>query len=156
MVTPTPSLERETLSPRHEAFARAYASGAGGAAAARSAGYAPAGGANRASELLSRPDVADRLAELAAEAASARVEAAENLLAKLEPVYEKGLAAGDTDAVLQAVELQARILGLVHGATTIRPRGLGGAAAPGQAPESGHQEILDALGLEETGMDGDE
>ena len=71
------------------------------------------------------------------------------LLAKLEPVYEKGLAAGDTDAVLQVVELQARILGLVQGGATVRPRGLTGAGgATADDPEQGHREFLDSLGME--------
>ena len=59
-----------TLKPRHEAFVRAYATGATGAAAARNAGYAPAGAAGRASELLQRADVTERLAELSAQAAT--------------------------------------------------------------------------------------
>ncbi|MAF49783.1 MAG: terminase small subunit [Rhodospirillales bacterium] len=157
MDTPTPNIDTE-LKPRHETFARAYASGASGAAAARIAGYGPAGAASRASELLCRPEVADRLAELSAEQGAARAEAAEALLAKLEPVYEKGLEAGDTDAVLQVVELQARIMGLVHGGATIRPRALASAAAHGSVavPESGHEDFLDSLGLAENGIDGDQ
>jgi hypothetical protein len=132
-----------TLKPRHEAFVRAYATGATGAAAARNAGYAPAGAAGRASELLQRADVTERLAELSAQAATQRAEAAEALLDKLEPVYEKGLETGDTDAVLQVVELQARILGLVHGGATIRPRGLSQVAPEPALP--GHEAFLASL-----------
>ncbi|MBT6860886.1 MAG: hypothetical protein HOA18_19150 [Rhodospirillaceae bacterium] len=123
----TSNFDMETaLNSRHEAFAQGYASGATGADAARRAGYSPAGAASRASELLQRTDVAERLAQLSAEAASQSTQAANALLDKLEPLYEKGLENDDTDAVLQVVELQARILGLVHGGATIRPRGFGG------------------------------
>jgi phage terminase small subunit len=142
----TPNFET-ALNSRHEAFACAYASGASGAAAARTAGYSPAGAANRASELLRRTDVADRLAELSAEAASAGIQAADRLLAKLEPVYEKGLEADDTDAVLQVVELQARIIGLVHGGATIRPRAH--TAQGSSDTRTGHEDFLELLEREE-------
>lgn len=146
----TPVTDRESaLNHRHEAFARAYATGATGAAAARTAGYAPAGAASRASELLQRADVAERLAELSAEAATARAQAVNALLDKLEPVYEKRLENDDTDAVLQVVELQARILGLVHGGATIRPRGLGSAAPVASLPP--HEAFLASLEIADAG-----
>ena len=60
----TSNFDMETaLNSRHEAFVQAYASGATGADAARRAGYSPAGAASRASELLQRTDVAERLAQ---------------------------------------------------------------------------------------------
>lgn len=137
------------LNPRHEAFARAYATGATGAAAARNAGYAPAGAATRASELLQRNDVAERLAQLGAEAATQRAQAAEALLGKLEPIYEKGLENDDIDAVLQVVELQARILGLVHGGATIRPRGSGQVAPDSALALPPHEAFVVSLEMAE-------
>ena len=150
MDTPTPVIEIEsTLRPRHEAFARAYAAGTGGAGAARSAGYASSGAAQRASELLRRDDVAARIAELNAETAEALSIERHELIAKLEPAFETALDEKDIDAVLQVVELQARILGLIHGGATIRPRGypIGGpGGAPGAYdPSAGHMAFLDLL-----------
>ncbi|MDP6427442.1 MAG: terminase small subunit [Rhodospirillales bacterium] len=137
------ALPMHTLKPKHEAFAQAYARNANGAAAARAAGYGRANAASQASELLRRDDVAGRLAELDAEIAAARREALIGFVDKLEPVYAAALQAGDHDTVLQAVELQARITGLVHGGATVRPRT--GRGAPTANPEAGHQAFLDSL-----------
>ena len=150
MDTPTPSLETEgTLSTRHETFAQAFATGVSGAEAARMAGYAPANASHQASELLRRPDVAGRLAGLQAaafaEQAEKRAAAADALMDKLEPVYDAALNAGDFDTAMQSVELQARILRLVHGGATLRPRGGTGGGAEAYDPEAGHREFLGSL-----------
>jgi phage terminase small subunit len=112
----------DDLQSRQEAFCRAYAAGASGAAAARAAGYESSGAAKQAARLLKRGDVADRVAELRAEAAERRESTVEALLAKLEPVYTACLNGQDYEGVLQVVELQARIKGLVHGAAATRRR----------------------------------
>ena len=136
-----------TLKPKHEAFARAYAQNANGAAAARAAGYACANAASQAADLLRRDDVAGRLVELDAEMAAERRQALSGFVDKLEPIYAAALQAGDHDTVLQAVELQARITGLLHGGATVRPRTGRGAAVAN--PEAGHQAFLESLdGLE--------
>ena len=64
---------------------------------------------------------------------------------KLEPVYDAALNAGDFDTAMQSVELQARILGLVHGGATLRPRGGTGGGAEAYDPEAGHREFLGSL-----------
>ncbi|MBT3552410.1 MAG: hypothetical protein HOH80_09660 [Rhodospirillaceae bacterium] len=143
-ITSTPSIDTE-LKSRHEAFARAYAAGAGGAGAARSAGYGPAGAAQRASELLRRDDVAARIAELNGETAAADREERRELITKLEPVFESALEAADIDAVLQVVELQARIRGFISGGATIRPRGFRSSAPGAYDPSAGHMAFLDHL-----------
>ena len=65
---------------------------------------------------------------------------------KLEPVYEAALEAGDHDTVLQTVELQARITGLIHGGGAIRPR-TGRNAPPDPLP--GHEAFLELIGEDE-------
>jgi len=79
---------------------------------------------------------------LDAEDEAARRGALAALTGKLEPVYDAALLAGDHDTVLQAVELQARISGLVQGGATIRPR----RSAQGAArDDAGHESFLDEL-----------
>jgi len=143
MNTPTHQFEDIALKPRHEAFPRAYAAGAGGAGAARAAGYGASGAAQRALELLRRDNVTERVAELNGETAAARGEERRALITKLEPAFEAALNEKDIDAVLQVVELQARILGLVHGGATIRPRGLSQVAPEPALP--GHEAFLASL-----------
>jgi hypothetical protein len=152
MDTPTPSIETE-LKLKHETFAQGYAIGVSGAEAARIAGYAPSNWSHQASELLRRPEVAARVVGLQgayrAEQASRRAAAADALMDKLEPVYGAALEAGDFDTAMQSVELQARILGLVHGGATLRPRsGTGGGGKAVQDAEAGHREFLELLGDE--------
>ena len=130
------------LTNRAEAFCAAYARRPHGADAAREAGYGAADPARQASRLLVRPEIRARIAELSAAWGDQRAELAGGLTGKLEPVYDAALAAGDLDTVLQTVELQARIQGLVHGGATIRPR----SRAP-KAADSGpsHEEALALL-----------
>ncbi len=143
----TPS--RPSLNVRQEAFCRAFAAVPNGSAAAREAGYSPAYAAHQASKLLRHAGVMGRLAELRAHHAEQRAEDSRALVAKLEPVYQANLDIGDHDMVLQVVELQARIAGLVHGGATIRPRLT---PTPGDDTESGHEAALFALGgAEEAG-----
>jgi phage terminase small subunit len=112
------------------------------------AGYAPSNASHQASELLRRPDVAARVAELQgeyfAQQASKRAEATDALLGKLEPVYDAAFGAGDFDTAMQSVELQARIMGLVHGGATLRPRS-GTGKGEEYDPSAGHMEFLDSL-----------
>jgi hypothetical protein len=138
-----PSPDRlDSLSSKHEAFARAYAQNANGAAAARSAGYASGNAKNQGAALLRRGDVTMRVAELDAEIAAERRDALSGFVAKLEPVFDAALEAGDHDTALQTVELQARITGLIHGGATVRPRS-GRGAKP--ATEGRHESFLELL-----------
>ena len=142
--TTTP-LTTSPLTKRAEAFCAAYARRPHGADAAREAGYGDANPARQASRLLIRPQILARIAELSTGRGDLRAELAGGLIGKLAPVYDAALAAGDLDTVLQTVELQARILGLVHGGATIRPRS--GGSAPQAAGGDGlsQEEFLDGL-----------
>ncbi len=133
------------LTNRAEAFCAAYARRPHGADAAREAGYGAADPARQASRLLVRPEIRARIAELSAAWGDQRAELAGGLTGKLEPVYDAALADGDLDTVLQTVELQARIQGLVHGGATIRPRSR--APAPKEAADRWptHEEALAQL-----------
>ena len=136
------------LKPKHQAFARAYALNANGAEAARAAGYSAENAGSQAAALLRRTDVAERLSELDAEIEAERRQALAGFVAKLEPVYGAALEAGDHDTVLQTVELQARITGLIHGGATIRTRG------PTRTPppaDTGHREFLELIGADDAG-----
>lgn len=131
------------LTKRAEAFCAAYARRPHGADAAREAGYAAATAARQASRLLIRPQILARIAELSAGGGDPRAELAGDLIGKLTPVYDAALAAGDMDTVLQTVELQARILGLVHGGATVRPRSGGSGSQANSGPT--HEEALAQL-----------
>ncbi|MBT7029649.1 MAG: hypothetical protein HN970_02130 [Rhodospirillaceae bacterium] len=131
------------LSPKHEAFARAYAENANGAAAARSAGYSVGNAKTQAAALLNRDDVTMRVAELDAEIAAERRDALAGFVAKLEPVFGAALEAGDHDTALQTVELQARITGLIHGGATVRPRN---GRSTGPEPLPPHEAFLESIG----------
>ncbi len=131
------------LTKRAEAFCAAYARRPHGADAAREAGYGAADPARQASRLLIRPEIRARIAELSAAWGDQRAELAGGLTGKLEPVYDAALADGDLDTVLQTVELQARIQGLVHGGATIRPRSR--APAPKEPDWPPFEEVLATL-----------
>ncbi len=132
----------------HELFCREYAAGVNGAEAARRAGYAPDSARQTAYELLERPDVVRRIAELEAEAIDRRTRAAAALAARLDPVYDASLADDDRQGVLQVVALQAHILGLAPGAMAARPRaahpGADGRRAPTRPPSRRRPERVDA------------
>ena len=132
----------------HELFCREYAAGVNGAEAARRAGYAPDSARQTAYELLERPDVVRRIAELEAEAIDRRTRAAAALAARLDPVYDASLADDDRQGVMQVVALQAHILGLAPGAMTARPRaarlGADGPGAPARPPSRRRPERADA------------
>ncbi len=112
----------EPLKPQHEAFCRAYAVAPSGAEAARAAGYSLLNARQQAFRLLQRPDIVERLTELGADLGARRDDAVAALLAKLDPVYRANLRAGRHERVLQTVELQARIAGVLPGGSTIQPR----------------------------------
>jgi len=119
------------LHPKHEAFCRKYNARGNATEAARDAGYSYENSASQGYRLLKKPEIQARLAELAAQDAEADAEweaeraarrakldamaatEAATLLAKLDPVYEDRLEAGDHEAVLKVIALQARICGLL-------------------------------------------
>lgn len=119
------------LHPKYEAFCLHYAEAGNATEAAREAGFSYEYAPKQGYRLLRRPDVQARLAELAAVKEEARNRAAaerdalraklaamqateaETLLAKLDPVYERRLAAHDHEGVMKVIALQARIAGLL-------------------------------------------
>ena len=101
------------LKAKQEAFCQAYADNPNGAAAARTAGYAESGARQEASRLLAKPEIAERLDELRLAAAERRARVAEELMAKLDPLYSAGLEKDDHDRVVETVRLQAEIAGLI-------------------------------------------
>jgi phage terminase small subunit len=119
------------LHPKHEAFCRLFHQSGNAAEAARDVGFSYEYAANQGYRLLKRDDIQARLAEFAAKDAAADAEfmaeraarrakiesmaqtEAEALLAKLDPVYEERLEAGDHETAMKVIELQARIAGLL-------------------------------------------
>ena len=71
------------LTPKHEAFACAYAQNANNAVAARIAGYSGGNAKTQAAALLRRDDVTMRVAELDAEIAAGRRDALAGFVDKL-------------------------------------------------------------------------
>jgi phage terminase small subunit len=132
------------LHPKYERFCRIFFEDGNATEAARDAGFSYEHAATQGYRLLKRPDIQARLAELASEedAAEARAIAerdalraklaamrateAETLLAKLDPVYERRLAARDDAGVMKVIALQARIAGLLDDPTAAK-RGAKGA-----------------------------
>ena len=108
------------LTQRQEAFCQAYAAEPNGAAAARGAGYSVPSARSQGSALLAKPEIAARIAELQAQAATTRAGESAALAAKLDPCYLAALKARDTTAVIQIVESQARIRSFVRGAPAIQ------------------------------------
>lgn len=144
------------LNRRQESFCRLYAAAPTGAAAARDAGYSEDNAANQAARLLKRADIAARIDELGGPSdnlsaqAEDRARVARGLVAQIKPVYDAALKDGDHDSVLQAVEMQARMWGLVTGAAIVKPRGLRPAPASDEddaeeTPADHNDEVIQSL-----------
>ena len=136
------------LTPRQETFCQAYAVQPNGAAAARAAGYKASHAANQGSRLLKRPEIAERIAALAAGAAdreaalaATRADAARRLVEELAPVQQAHLEDGDYDGVTQLVELKGHLEGLLTGGAIVKPRG----PRPAPRPRPPGPEDRDAL-----------
>lgn len=101
-----------SLSPQQERFAEEFASGVSGAEAARRSGYAQASAKQRASELVKRPDVSQRIAELQREKALELGVTHRQLVTEALRYHELAMA-GDApmSAGIRALDLAARLLG---------------------------------------------
>jgi hypothetical protein len=107
------AIESTGLTPKQEAFARHYAAGGNGAAAARAAGYSAASAKQIACQTLQLPDVDARVRELQARfAATARREVAV-LLDGLEDALDWARQARDYRAIVDITRLKARLTGLL-------------------------------------------
>lgn len=104
----------QSLKRRQEMFCQHYLLDPNGARAARAAGYADSTARRQATRLLARDDVHHRLSEMRRELARRYCLDADVLMAKLEAVYQRALEAGQCYAASRAVELQARLAGLMH------------------------------------------
>ena len=111
-MTATVSPDTAPLTPKQEAFARHYAAGGNGAAAARAAGYAPESAKQTAHDLVQHPAVADRVAVLEdAHGRTLRGEVAV-VLDRLDAAIDMALQAGDYRAMLDITRLQAQVAAL--------------------------------------------
>ncbi len=102
----------QPLQPRQEAFCRHLAEGRSLAESARAAGCAPASARQRGSELWALPEVQERVAELTAQRAAARLAALEKACERLETVVSGALEQEQYAVALKALALQVRLLGL--------------------------------------------
>ncbi len=101
------------LSPQQEAFCAFYVETGNGAQSAIRAGYRARSARFQASRLLTKDNILAKIAALRADlGAGNRIDRA-TLLAKLERAYHRALADGRPLAAVRAVELQARLTGLL-------------------------------------------
>jgi hypothetical protein len=97
------------LSPRQERFCEYFLRSHSGAEAARLAGYAPDHAVNQAYRLLSMPRVRIRIEQLRRQ--FRRDEPAQDeLIGRLQYVYERAVERGDYNAAVRATEAQSRML----------------------------------------------
>ena len=115
---------------RQQQFCEAFVHYPNGAQAAIRAGYAAGGASQQASRLLASPAVQDHIAGLRHDIGRRSRVDAYTLIAKLESLLEGAVARGQYAAATRAIELQARLVGLLPGtgATGRRLNGSGQAA----------------------------
>lgn len=110
-----------TLSPRREAFCRYYAVTLNATRAAMAAGYRPRAASDTGSRLLKLPEVKERIADLRREAVQAECLHRDALLAKLEATFRQAIDNQSYVAAVRAIQLQARLAGLLVPAPPRRP-----------------------------------
>jgi hypothetical protein len=116
------------LSPQQEAFCAYYVDSGNGAQSAVRAGYRARSARHQASRLLTKRNIRAKIAALRADlGAENRIDRA-TLLAKLERAYHRALAEGRPLAAVRAVELQARLAGLIDGRGRTAPPAASAAA----------------------------
>jgi hypothetical protein len=99
----------DDLTPRQDAFCRAFAAGGSAAAAARAAGYGAAGARTQAWRLLRQRPVRRRLMELHETARAGKSVFAGRIFAQAEALRAKAQAEGDPRLALRAMDMQLRI-----------------------------------------------
>ena len=102
------------LKPRQERFCQLFVECANASTAARDAGYSVEFAQNAGYRLLRHPLIAARIAAIQAEIGRTACRNAEVLLGKLETVYRRSVADRHFSTAARAVELQARISGMVR------------------------------------------
>jgi len=98
---------------RYEEFCQNYLLDCNGARAARKAGFSAASARQQANRLLSRDDVRERVRFLRIEMARRNCMTSEILMAKLEMVFRQALEYRQCASAIRAIELQARLAGLL-------------------------------------------
>ena len=101
--------EGRELSLRQKSFCEFYVRHGNAAQAARDCGYAPGNAADTGCRLLKNPRVVTEIAELQLAEKSAEDRVRDELLNKLERIYEAALDKGNLAAAVRAVEAQARL-----------------------------------------------
>ena len=116
---PADAVDPDLLSARQKLFCLLYARGGNGRAAAEGAGYSPRTARQQASRLLTYADIRETVAELRAEALEQnRIDRAE-LMARMDFVYLRAMTRGDYNPAIRAVEVQAKICGLLPARLTL-------------------------------------
>lgn len=101
------------IKPRQERFCQFYLYTANATRAAARAGYAPRSARKQGSRLLGDKRILARISELRAMIAQWHCADADQLLAKLEAVFCQAVESGHWGAAVRAVELQARLAGVM-------------------------------------------
>ena len=107
------------LKKRHEDFCQNYIYDLNGARAARLAGYSASTARQQAVRLLGREDIRERVRVLRMETARRNCMIPEILMAKLEMVFRQALEYRQCTSAIRAIELQARLAGLLPARTSL-------------------------------------
>ncbi len=108
-----PALDETGLNLRQEHFCREYVLDPNGARAAVKAGYEPRSAHVQASRLLRNDKVQTRIGDLRADIARRHGVRADVMIGKLEAVFRQAYETCQPHAAVRAVELQARLAGLI-------------------------------------------
>lgn len=108
------ALERPLRS-RHEAFCQYFVLGGNASHAARDAGYAPQSSHNQGYRLMRQPRIRARIAEIQGGLGHAFCLDQTVLMGKLEAVYQRAITDHNYHSAVRAVEMQARMAGLIKG-----------------------------------------
>ncbi len=100
-----------SFSDRHEAFCQEYVKDRNATQAAIRAGYSEKTARQQGSRLLTNAAISSRIGELQEEIAERNEIDADNIMAKLETVYERSLEEGNFAAANRAAELQGKMVG---------------------------------------------
>ena len=98
---------------RWEAFAQAMAEGLSGTDAAKQAGYSPRSAHTQASDLLKRPEIIERIAQLKSRKQAATGYSLADALLEAEEARQMALSKGNAGALIQAVRLKSDLAGLL-------------------------------------------
>jgi len=107
--SPQAKLDQDDLPLKHQTFCEMYVKCGNAAQAARDCGYAPGNAADTGWRILQHPRVAERIRELQLAGRSEAERIHDEMINKLEHVYELALAKGNLAAAVRAIEAQGRL-----------------------------------------------